>query len=75
MIDEDLDPVEEIRAIRAKINRKYKTIDAYCEHLRTIPSADVLLAQIQAKIAKAKIKAAAKPAASRRKAAKRLAPA
>jgi len=55
---DDRDPVEEIRAVRAKIWRKYKTLDAYWDHLKTIPSADVLLEQIQKKIEKAKARAA-----------------
>ena len=57
-----MDPIEEIRAIRAKLWRKYKTMNAYFNHLRTMPSADVLLAQVRAKIAKAKeAEATAKP--------------
>jgi hypothetical protein len=46
MMNDELDPVEEIRAIRETITRKYKTTDAYFEHLKTIPSAEVLLAQV-----------------------------
>ncbi len=29
----DMDPIEEIRAIRAEIMREFKTLDAYCEYL------------------------------------------
>ena len=68
--DDDMDPIAEIRAIRAKNGRKYKTMSAYFDHLRTVPSADVLLAQVRAKIAKAKeAKTTAKP--SRRPASRR----
>lgn len=49
MTNDELDPVEEIRAIRKKISRKFKTIDAYFDHLKTIPPADVLLARIRRK--------------------------
>ena len=80
MTEDDIDPIAEIRAIRAKNGWKYKTMDAYFDHLRTVPSVDVLLVQLRKKIEKAKApsrkaKAAVKPAASRRKAPKRLAPA
>jgi len=66
-----LDPLEEVRAIREKISRKYKTMDAYFDHFKDIPSADVLLAQVRKKIekAKAKGKPTRRPAARRRKAA------
>jgi len=30
----DMDPIEEIRAIRAELNRKYPTVKALCDHLR-----------------------------------------
>ena len=69
--DDDIDPVAEIRAIREKISRRYKTMDEYFDHLRTVPSADVLLAQVRAKIAKAKeakAKPSRRPASRRRKA-------
>ena len=46
-------PMEEVRAIRQKIGKKYKTMAEYCEHWQTVPSADVLLKQIRAKIARA----------------------
>jgi len=72
MIDDDPDPVEEIRAIRQKIWRKHKTIEAYVAHFKTIPSADALLARVREKIAKAeakkaKAKPARRPASRRRK--------
>ena len=66
MIDDDMDPIEEIRAIRAKIWRKHKTMDAYFDYLKTVPSADVLLAQVRAKIEKAKAKPDRRPSARRR---------
>jgi len=81
MIDEDIDPVEEIRAIRRKHDRRFKTSDAYWAYIKTVPSADILLAQIREKIAKSAKKAApsrkpvaAKTTAPRRKvSSKRLA--
>lgn len=54
MMNDELDPVEEIRAIREKIMRKYKTTDAYFEHLKMIPTAEVLLAQVRRKNEKTK---------------------
>jgi hypothetical protein len=77
MMNDETDPVEEIRAIRKSIARKYKTTDAYFAHLKTVPSAEVLLAQVQRKNEKTRddrsrtSKPAMKPA-SRRGAAKRL---
>ena len=70
--DDDIDPVAEIRAIREKISRRYKTMDEYFDHLRTVPPVDVLLAQVRAKIAKAKeakttAKSSRRPASRRRK--------
>jgi hypothetical protein len=65
-------PLEEIWAIREKISRKYKTMDEYLDHLKTVPSADVLLAQVRAKNEKLKVRATPKaekrPASRRRKA-------
>ena len=73
MTDDDIDPIDEIRAIRAKNSRKYKTMDAYFDHLKTVPPADVLLAQLRKKIEKArakdKVKPSRRPAPRRRKAA------
>ena len=74
MIDEH-DPIEEIRAIRAKIARKYKTMDAYWDHLKTIPSADVLLEQVRKKIERAQARAAKakhRPASRRQKSSGRV---
>jgi len=67
--DDEMDPIKEIRAIRAKNGLKYKTMDAYFDHLKTVPSADVLLVQIRAKIEKEKTKAkpSRRPASRRRK--------
>ena len=71
MYSGDIDPVEEIRAIRRKHDRRFKTMDEYWDHLKTIPSADVLLARVREKIAKAEArKVVAKPA--RRPASRRL---
>jgi len=30
----DMDPIEEIRAVRAEINRKFPTVKALCDYLR-----------------------------------------
>jgi len=29
----DMDPIEEIRAVRAELNRKFPTVEAFCEYL------------------------------------------
>ncbi len=63
-MNDELDPVEEIRAIREKIAQKYKTTDAYFEHLKTIPTTEILLAQVRRKNEKART--LDKPAARRR---------
>ncbi len=48
----DPDPIiNEIRAVRAKIGRKYPTMEAYFEHLRNLPSAAELHEQLKAKLA------------------------
>lgn len=49
--DKDNDPLEEIRANKREIRKKYKTLDAYIEHLKDVPSVDELLRQVRAKIA------------------------
>ena len=64
MMNDELDPVAEIRAIREKIARKYVSTDAYFEHLKTVPPAEVLLAQVRRKNEKAK--AVRKPACRRK---------
>jgi len=64
---DERNPVEEIRATREKIWRKHKTMDAYFDHLKTVPSADVLLAQVRRKIEKTKTKPKHRPASRRRK--------
>jgi len=30
----DMDPIEEIRAIRAELNREFPTVEALCDYLR-----------------------------------------
>ncbi|MCL2700243.1 MAG: hypothetical protein FWE88_00960 [Phycisphaerae bacterium] len=62
---DERNPVEEIRAIREKIWRKHKTMDAYFDHLNAVPSADVLLAQVRKKIEKAQAKPKHRPASRR----------
>ena len=52
-MDDDVDPVGEIRAIRHRKDRQFKTMEAYFEYIRTIPSAEALLAKIRGKVAKA----------------------
>jgi hypothetical protein len=49
MQTDELDPVEEIRAIREKIARKYDTTEAYFEHVKTIPTAEGLLEHVRRK--------------------------
>lgn len=66
MIDEELDPVGEIRAIRKNLMRKYKTLDAYFDHLSTLPSPQEMRNQIKAKLAKSS-KAQSRPAPRRDK--------
>ena len=64
MANNPLDPIKEIRDIRKKYDQRFKTMDEYCDYVKTIPSADVLLAQIRAKIAKTKTGAAVKTKAT-----------
>ncbi len=54
MIDDVPDPVEEIRAIRRKIARKFKTLDAYFDHVQTLPSVEEMHARVRAKLEKSK---------------------
>ena len=68
MTDSDIDPIAEIRAVREKISLRFKTMDAYFDFLRTVPPADVLLAQIRGKTGKPKARPARRPASRRRKA-------
>ncbi len=65
MIDEEMDPVEEIRSIRRSIMRKHKTLDAYFAHLSTLPSPQEMHNQIKAKLAKSNTKS--RPHSRRRK--------
>ncbi len=60
----DVDPLDELRAVRRRIQRKYKTVEAYAEHLKTVPSAKELLAELAKKSAKKE--ALAKKKAGRR---------
>jgi hypothetical protein len=46
----DVDPIEENRARREEISRKYGTMNAYVAYLQTLPPADVLLERLNAKI-------------------------
>ena len=48
MTDDDLDPTEEIRAIRRKIMQKCKTWDGYIDHLKNLPPPEVMIAQFKA---------------------------
>lgn len=60
----DTDPLDELRAVRRRIQRRYKTVEAYAEHLKTVPSAKELLLELAKK--KSKKKAAAKKKTDRR---------
>lgn len=49
----DPDPIiEEIRVIRRKLMSKYKTMDAYFDHLDNLPSAADMHAKLKAKLAR-----------------------
>jgi len=80
MIDDDPDPIEEIRATRRKIMRKCKTVEGYYQHLLNLPPAEEMIAQFKARLAKtapktpcsgrrAAAKAGKRPVSRRRKAA------
>ena len=77
----DMDPTEEIRAIRAEILREFKTLGALCEYLdkkypmNPSPASprNGRRAPPKADAPSRKAKATAKQAASRQKVAKRLA--
>jgi hypothetical protein len=45
----EMNPIEEIGAIREEIMEEFKTLDAYVAYLQTLPSASELLAQKQDK--------------------------
>ncbi len=64
----DMDPLEEIRAIRKEIMREFKTLDALYEHLnKKYPSPDIPPS------AKSRIFKTRKPSSGQRKTTKRLA--
>ena len=70
MIDDDPDPIEEIRATRRKIMRRCKTVEGYYQHLLNLPPAEEMVAQFKVRLAKAEAKAEKKPVkrpASRRR--------
>ncbi len=46
-MNDDIDPVDEVRAVREAIQKKYKTLDAYMAHMKEIPTADELLRQVR----------------------------
>lgn len=50
MNTKDIDPLDELRAVRRRIWRKYKTIDAYVEHLKNQPPVEEIIAKLQKKI-------------------------
>ncbi len=70
-MNDDIDPVDEVRAIRKEIQKEHKTLDAYMDHMKDIPSADELLRQVRQKIKNTSHMIAGKPVKSR-KTAKRL---
>lgn len=41
--EEGVDPIEEIRAIRRDIARRFKTVEAYAAYLQALPSPEALL--------------------------------
>jgi len=66
----DMDPVEEIRAIRKEIMRKYKTVEAYCDYLmKAYPLNPPAEPQPKSRRASANAKANTRPALRQRKSA------
>ena len=68
----DMDPIEEIRAIREELSREFPTVKALCEHVRAnYPVANPPPAEPRRKRWRgtAKTKANARPAMRRRKSA------
>ncbi len=70
-MNDDIDPVDEVRAVREAIQEKYKTLDAYMAHMKEIPSADELLRQVRQRMKNTSHPTAGKPV-KHQKAAKRL---
>jgi len=58
--NEDADPVDELHRLRVAMGRHYKTMDAYMESLRKMPTAKEILARLDAEIAEKKAREAAK---------------
>jgi len=66
----DMDPLEEIRAIREEISRKYKTVDAYCDYLqKAYPMNPPAESQPKGRRTSMKANANAQPAMRQRKSA------
>jgi len=53
MIDDDPDPIEEIRTTRRKIMQRCKTVEGYYQHLSNLPPAEEMAAQFNERLAKA----------------------
>ena len=70
--NEDADPVDELHRLRVATTRRFKTMKEHLEYLRATPTAQEMLAELDAEIARKKAKAARpsrkSPAPHRRKA-------
>ena len=69
--DEDADPVDEIHRLRVASTRHFKTTKDYLAYLRATPTAEEMIAELDAEIAKQEAKStkpAKRPASRRRKA-------
>jgi len=55
--NEDADPVDELHRLRVATAKHFKTLDAYMEYLRTVPTAKEMIAELKAEIAEKKAKA------------------
>ena len=56
--NEDADPVDELHRLRVATAKHFKTMDAYVEYLRKMPTAQEMLVELDAEIAKKRAKAA-----------------
>ena len=52
--NEDAEPVGEIHRLRVAMSRHFKTVEEHFAYLRSTPSAEEMIAQLQSDISKAK---------------------
>ena len=69
--NEDAEPVEELNRLRVATAKHFKTLDAYWDYLRTVPTAEEMLAEIKAEIAEEETKTKAKTNPPKRRAPRR----